>query len=322
MTRSRILLISLLAALATAPAAGAASSTPTSHRSKVLGISENVAGVFANPFFRASGMGAARLVVPWDATKHAYAYVDNWMAAVRTVPGVKVMIVFAASPTRHAGTLGQYTSAVKAFIKKYPFVKYAAAFNEPSDAHSFLQKNPKEAAHRFDALLKICGSKCTALTGEFAMGAKLPNRAYAVDYAKAMLKVIPKKNQKKIIWGLHNYVDVNRLQTTWTKAFVKAIKVGKIWYTETGGIVKRIQPASTPASYRYNKGSGPAFAAKATNYLLTTLRKVPGKRMGQIYLYQWFANPSGLGFGDAGLIDVGGLPRPAFDVAQKFALKT
>ena len=39
-------------------------------------------------------------------------------------------------------------------------------------------------------------------------------------------------------WGLHNYLDANYLRTSGTRALLRATK-GEIWFTETGGIVKR-----------------------------------------------------------------------------------
>ena len=39
-------------------------------------------------------------------------------------------------------------------------------------------------------------------------------------------------------WGMHNYIDANRLRTTGTRRMLRAVK-GQIWFTETGGIVAR-----------------------------------------------------------------------------------
>ncbi len=39
------------------------------------------------------------------------------------------------------------------------------------------------------------------------------------------------------IWGLHNYSDINRLQSWRTHRLVRALG-GQVWLTETGGIVK------------------------------------------------------------------------------------
>ncbi len=39
------------------------------------------------------------------------------------------------------------------------------------------------------------------------------------------------------IWGLHDYSDVNRLQSWRTHELVRALG-GQVWLTETGGIVK------------------------------------------------------------------------------------
>ena len=39
------------------------------------------------------------------------------------------------------------------------------------------------------------------------------------------------------LWGLHNYGDVNRRRTTYTKQMLRSVP-GEVWLTETGGIVK------------------------------------------------------------------------------------
>ena len=46
--------------------------------------------------------------------------------------------------------------------------------------------------------------------------------------------------KRRVIWGLHNYIDANRFRTRGTKALLQAVK-GDIWFTETGGLVKRTQ---------------------------------------------------------------------------------
>ena len=56
------------------------------------------------------------------------------------------------------------------------------------------------------------------------------------------------------IWGLHNYSDINRLQSWRTHQLVRALG-GQVWLTETGGIVK------FPAPARSQRPRRPACAA-------------------------------------------------------------
>ena len=39
------------------------------------------------------------------------------------------------------------------------------------------------------------------------------------------------------LWGLHNYGDVNRRRTNFTKVMLRTVP-GEVWLTETGGIVQ------------------------------------------------------------------------------------
>ena len=56
--------------------------------------------------------------------------------------------------------------------------------------------------------------------------------AWAKDFQKAA------GARRRITWGLHNYIDANLFRTRGTRALLKAVK-GDVWFTETGGIVKR-----------------------------------------------------------------------------------
>ena len=61
-------------------------------------------------------------------------------------------------------------------------------------------------------------------------GTKMP--AWVKRFQKAVGK------NRKVIWGLHNYIDANRFRTRGTRALLKAVK-GDVWFTETGGLVMR-----------------------------------------------------------------------------------
>jgi hypothetical protein len=111
------------------------------------------------------------------------------------------------------------------------------------------------------------------------------------------------------VWGLHNYLDANRMRTSGTRSLLAHTR-GQIWFTETGGIVKR---------RKLRKIGGfpesPSHAARATSWVFDKL--VPlSRRITRVYLYHW--NPGGPKENwDSALISPHGKPRPAFEVLRR-----
>jgi hypothetical protein len=107
------------------------------------------------------------------------------------------------------------------------------------------------------------------------------------------------------IWGLHNYIGANRLQTASTRALLRATRA-PIWFTETGGLVSRHNHSAN------NFPESAEHAAAVTRFLFTRLARLSG-RIRRIYIYQW----DGGGFRaswDSGLIAPNGRARPAYAV--------
>ena len=63
----------------------------------------------------------------------------------------------------------------------------------------------------------------------------MPNMTSWVKEFRARPRVEPK------YWGLHNYLDANRLRDVGTRRMLKAT-AGQIWFTETGGHRRAPQP--------------------------------------------------------------------------------
>ena len=104
------------------------------------------------------------------------------------------------------------------------------------------------------------------------------------------------------IWGLHNYVDVNSLESWRTRALAQALG-GQVWLTETGGIVK------FGASLPNIRGSGLTRAAKVINYMFRVVASQP--QIKRLYIYDWTGGSSSTRF-DAGLTDSHHMPRPGY----------
>jgi hypothetical protein len=123
---------------------------------------------------------------------------------------------------------------------------------------------------------------------------------------------VARRANNPALWGIHNYVGVNRRSTRTTRELLAAVK-GTIWFTEVGGVVWRRDRA---------KGlvvDGEQRAARAAAWIFHLAKLSP--RIRRIYYYQWrsvislaHARSVRTATWDSGLIDSTGLPRPAFDV--------
>jgi hypothetical protein len=118
---------------------------------------------------------------------------------------------------------------------------------------------------------------------------------------------------KPTLWGLHNYGDVNRKRTTYTKRMLKSVP-GEVWLTETGGIVKLL-----PSFKR-----SPSRAASRTKGMFRLVNRYDTRRSGmrskitRLFVYSFFGAHPTARF-DAGLVNPDSTPRPAFNVFKKNA---
>jgi hypothetical protein len=114
------------------------------------------------------------------------------------------------------------------------------------------------------------------------------------------------------IWGLHNYGDANGLKV---KSTLKLLSIthGKIWFTETGGLVLRrvYRGRRVLHTYRYTL----RHAAQSTAHALKL--SCLSRRIARVYLYHW-RPPAKITNWDSGLLDRRGRARPAYTALQKW----
>jgi hypothetical protein len=106
------------------------------------------------------------------------------------------------------------------------------------------------------------------------------------------------------ILGFHNYSDTNRFSTTRTRRVLGAWR-GKVWLTETGGIVKLGRAFRTSTSR----------AAKALGCMFTLGKS--NSRIQRLYVYQFNPAHQATDDFDAGLINRNGTKRPGYRVVQR-----
>lgn len=284
----------IVLALAVLPLAvlapGGASAAP------LLGIADQKADMFTDPVFQRLGVREARIAVAWDAMKSDWqvAELDRWMALARATE-VTPMVTWAPSrlPGRRTSwpTPAQFVQQFAAFRARYPWVTTFSTWNEANFNGFGPWNKPALAARWWLALTKACPT-CTIL------GADLHDSPSMVRWTRAFLRTA--RRQPKA-WGLHNYVSVNRLQTKPITDLLKVVK-GRVWLTETGGLVKR----RSKSLIRLPEGQ--AHQLRVTRFLLTRVARLP--RVDRIYVYQWNSSTATDSW-DSSFVGFDGRIRPA-----------
>ena len=301
--------IALLALALLAPSGAQAAS-----RYKV-GIGDQSVSVFGDPLFQALKLKRIRYIVPWnwnaDATQEAE--VRGYLTAARAARfepfvtftaarGCWTGAVYRRTKACRAPSASAYTKRFKAFRRAFPTVKVFSAWNEANHKSQPVYKSPRKAAQYYNAMRKACRS-CTIVALDLLDSSNMSR--YFQSFKRSA-----KGNPK--IWGLHNYGDANGLKVRSTPRLL-AITRGKIWFTETGGVVLRrdYRGRKVLRTYRYSL----RHAAASTKHALKLSCLSP--RITRIYLYHW-QPPWKVTNWDSGLVDRRGRPRPAFTVVRKW----
>jgi hypothetical protein len=290
-TRLATTLLVLLAALAAAPAAGALT----------IGIADQKPDMFTDPRFLASDLHYARRAVPWDAltSPTQTAQIDAWLAGARAARVIPLLsFTHSSANRRQLPSPERLLYEFRRFRARYPWVTDYASWNEANHCGEPTCHRPELVAAYWRKLRVACPT-CRILAAEVL---DMPNMTSWVKAFRRAAKVEPR------YWGIHNYIDANRLRTTGTRRLLKAVK-GQIWFTETGGIVSRTnrRKVTFPESAEH--------AAKATRFLFDDLIPL-SRRITRVYLYHWNSEP-GPKTWDSGLIGPTGKPRPAYRVLQR-----
>jgi len=291
-------LLAVLAVLALAPPAKAAD---------VVGVADQSAAMFSNPFYKRLDPKVSRLIVSYDAVRSntfEVAYIDEWMRAVRA-SRIEPLISFNHSrgcydekgiPHTKACRLPsakRYRLAFNAFRRRYPDVKVYSPWNEANHRSQPTEKRPDRAADYYNVVRNSCRG-CTIVAADVL------DQGGMTQWLKAFRKRAKGKPQ---LWGLHNYQDVNNYTTDGTKEMLRAVP-GQVWLTETGGIV----------AFGKRRPFSPSRAAKATRFMFRLAKSSP--RITRLYIYSWFGTLRTATF-DAGLVTVTGKPRAGYQVVRR-----
>jgi len=290
--------LALVALLVFAPAGGAAPR---------IGIGEQHPEMFTDAAFAPLGVKDARFVASYDAlgNEAERTELDVYLGAARAAH-VRVLLGFGHSRNpRLAHTAPSVKRFEREFVKfraRYPWVRDYLTWNEANHCSQPTCRHPERAAQYYLALRKHCRG-CRIVAADVLDGSHL------TQWTRAFQRAVGKR---RVLWGLHNYIDANRFRTRGTKALLRAVK-GDVWFTETGGIVKRTNHSGVrlPQSTRH--------AAKATSHVFKLAAL--SARVKRVYFYHWSPAKTPGATWDSALVDAQARPRPAYKVLHSWLVE-
>ena len=286
-------------------AVGHASARPSN---LIVGIGEQKQEMFSDPRFLRLHLRYARRTVAWDALDSSWQRqeLDRWLRAAHA-DGVSPLLTFDHSRVdrrhRMLPSPARLARVLRILRARYPWLADFATWNEANFCGEPTCHHPDLVAAYYRALRRSC-------PGCHVLGAELldePNMVGWVHAFQRAARVDPH------YWGLHNYIDANRLSSHSTVALLHATR-GEIWFTETAGLVARRN-----ASHVHFTESA-AHAARVTRFLLDRLARI-GPRVTRVYLYEWNAASTSDAW-DSALIGPMGHARPAYHVLEGHLLGT
>jgi len=315
--RSR-LLIPALACLAVLAIPAAAQARPT------VGIAENNSTMFSDPYFKGLGVKQARIVVSWNVTSRfgddEINRVTDYLLRARAAH-VTPLVTF--EHARGDATIcrkkknrkkaqcklpsvKQYEKNLRAFKKRFPWVKNVVAWNEINHFTQPTYKHPKTAA-KFTKIAQKVFKGGTVVVADILdqadnTKAKHPKFNSTKRYIKKFRKAF--KGKRKVC-GVHNYSDINRFRSTGTKAIIKGLGCKQYWLTEAGGIYKF-------SGFKKSQKR----QLKATKFMFKMAGKI--KKIKRLYVYTYFGGVTSRF--DAGLV-ANGKKRKAYNEVRKHTRK-
>jgi hypothetical protein len=306
MTRT-LTLLTILCCLSAAALPGPAPAAVT------VGLGDQDWNAFNDDHFKALGLKHARVVTPWNValSKGDRLWLDDYLTRTRAA-GVQPLVSFGAAhpsacPRRPCKlpTAGEFARAFRAFRARWPWVRTIGVWNEANHRSQPTFRYPEQAARYFNVVRRAC-------RGCRVVAADVIDDRNMVRWVTRFRAVARGEH----LWGLHNYRDSNPRRGQrygGTKLLLKTVP-GKVWLTETGGIVRFVLPDGRTLF---------PYSEKRANVAMTRvlrLAKAYRRRIERLYVYHWRQDSFGNRF-DAGLLNKNGQPRASYHTLERW-LKT
>src|SRR4051794_19973476 len=192
-----------------------------------VGVGDQKPEMFTDGGFRWLGVREARIVVSWNVMRSPAerAWADAWLRDARKA-GVQPLVAFGHEWSGKQRTVlpgvKAYRAAFLRFQAAYPWVKTYTGWNEANHCSQPTCHHPERAAAYYDVIRDAC-PRCTVVAGDVL------DQNNMIPWLRRFQKAV---HHRPTLWGLHNYLDANRMRSTGTRKLLKAVK-GRVRITET-----------------------------------------------------------------------------------------
>jgi hypothetical protein len=297
----------LLVALSFAPAAHAR--VPIR-----VGMGDQHVEMFDHPAFQRAKLKRVRYVVPWNAMDNSALRLAARAYVLRAaLSGISVLIHVSTDDTRikkaHLPSAAAYRSKVGRLVRylRGLGVREFGTWNEANHASQPTYRSPARAADFFRELYRMVKGSCGTCA---VIALDVLDQTGVERYMRSFYAHLSATYRRRAtLVGIHNYGDVNRRRTTFTRSIIQQSHrynlATRFWLTETGGIVKfgTSFPCSTTR----------AAARIATMFSLARRYRTSG--IQRLYVYNWTGAGCAARF-DAGLTEPDGTLRPGYTVLR------
>jgi hypothetical protein len=304
-----LLLCCTLAILALVPA------TASARVDIRVGIGDQQVSMFDQPAFQRAKFKRVRYFVPWNVMSDE----DQRLAARRYVQraredGFQVLLHISTDDVRikraRLPSVARFRSQVRRLVPYFRAlgVREFGAWNEVNHASQPTYRSATRAADFFVETYRAVKPRCSFCA---VVALDVLDQVGVERYMRTWYRSLSATYRRRAtIVGIHNYGDVNRQRTTFTRNIIRQARSfnrsTKFWFTETGGLVK------------FGR-SFPCSETRARNRLrnmFSLARTYRTSGVQRLYVYNWTGAGCDARF-DAGLVNPDGTTRPGYDYLRE-----
>src|SRR4051812_13020940 len=279
-----------------------------------VGIGDQSITMFDQPAFQRAKFERVRYFVPWNIMDNP-GQVTAATLFVRRARADHFQVLLHVSTDNYTikkaklPSVNAYKSKVGRLVKYFRAlgVREFGTWNEANHASQPTYRSPTRAADFFREMYRRVKGSCRSCA---VIALDVLDQTGVERYMRSFYRHLsPTYRRRATVVGIHNYGDVNRRRTTFTRNIIRQShaynRATKFWLTETGGIV--------------NFGrSFPCSTSPAASRLKTMFSPPPRYRTSgiqRLYVYNWTGAGCSARF-DAGLTEPDGTPRAGYTVLR------
>jgi hypothetical protein len=280
-----------------------------------IGVGDQQASMFDQPAFQRAKFKRVRYFVAWNVMDN-----PGGLAAARAFvlrarqDGFSVLLHVSSDDLRikkaRLPSVAQYKSKVGRLVTYFRGlgVREFGTWNEANHASQPTYRSPTRAAQFFREMYRMVKGRCSSCA---VIALDVLDQTGVERYMQTWYRALSATYRKRAtLVGIHNYGDVNRQRTTFTRNIIRQAhhynRSTKFWFTETGGIVKfgRSFPCST------------SRAASRLKNMFKLARTYHSSGVDRAYVYNWTGAGCNARF-DAGLTGPDGSTRKGYTVLRQ-----